>query len=133
MIHVREAIVLATYGSEFYQGMPALTKNKYGKGVAYYQAFRDTGAFFGDVCDGVLAELKIEGALGTSQLPCGVTAHKRTDGKTEYLFVENYSELPVYALDLRGEWMDMELGTAVKNVNVSAFGVKILKKCLQNR
>ena len=128
LIHARTATVLATYGSEFYQGMPALTKNKYGKGVSYYQAFRDTGAFFGDVCDSLLAELKIEGALKDLQLPCGVTAHKRTDGKTEYLFVENYSELPVCALKLQGEWTDMETREKLNTLNMAAFSVKVLKR-----
>ena len=130
IIRAEGATVLAEYASKFYAGKPALTVNGFGKGKAYYQTFRDTGTFWQDTLDLILRDLKIEGAMGKAPLPCGVTAHKRTDGKTQYLFVENYSELPVFALDLCGEWMDMETGEDIENINVAAFGVKILKKTL---
>ena len=46
LIHAKGAQVIAAYDSEFYAGMPAATVNEYGKGKAYYQAFRDTGEFW---------------------------------------------------------------------------------------
>ena len=37
-MHPEGAEVLATYESDFYAGMPAVTKNIYGKGHVYYVA-----------------------------------------------------------------------------------------------
>ncbi len=37
-MHSEGAEVLATYESDFYAGMPAVTKNSYGKGHVYYVA-----------------------------------------------------------------------------------------------
>ena len=36
LLHATTAEVLATYTQDFYAGSPALTKNRYGKGTAYY-------------------------------------------------------------------------------------------------
>ncbi len=44
---------LATYGDDFYQGYPAITRNEYGAGAGYYVAFRSQdgllAALYGDV------------------------------------------------------------------------------------
>ena len=43
--HPEGAEVLSTYEKDFYQGMPAITKNSFGKGEAYYVATRSDRAF----------------------------------------------------------------------------------------
>jgi len=48
IVHATTAKILATYQEDFYKDMPALTCNDYGKGKAYYIAFRDTGKFTED-------------------------------------------------------------------------------------
>ena len=145
LIHARGAEVLATYQSEFYAGMPALTRNRYGKGVAYYQAFRDadtpapacgttyhpapygTGSFKDAVFEEIIAALGMKKAL--SALPRkGVTAHTRTDGTHTYLFVENYSGEPIADLALDGTWLDLEENIATDRVSLDGFDVRILKK-----
>ena len=60
LIHANTATVLARYTKEFYAGMPALTINTYGKGKAYYQAFRDEGAFTEKALTDILTELNIQ-------------------------------------------------------------------------
>ena len=127
LIHAEGAQVLASYASEFYAGMPALTVHTYGKGKAYYQAFRDTGDFWDTVCEGILKELDIQSPLPTP-LPALVTAHVREDGDIRYLFVENYSDTPVTELPLGGTWQDMESGNVADTVNLNAFDVKVLKQ-----
>ena len=131
LLHLTGAQALAEYGTEFYKGMPAFTVNLYGKGKAYYQAFRDTGEFWKDVSGQILSSLGIVGALGKTKLPDGVTAHKRTDEEREYLFVENYLEAPVYALNLENEWTDMQTGEKCTALDLPPFGVKVLKKVVE--
>ncbi|MBQ9783591.1 MAG: beta-galactosidase [Clostridia bacterium] len=127
LIHAEGAQVLASYASEFYAGMPALTVHTYGKGKAYYQAFRDTGDFWDTVCEGILKELDIQSPIPTP-LPALVTAHVREDGDIRYLFVENYSDTPVTELPLGGTWQDMESGRVADTVSLNAFDVKVLKQ-----
>lgn len=127
LIHASTAQVLGQYGSDFYQGMPAVTKNTYGKGAAYYIAFCDDGAFTKDFYSGLAEDLKLGRALKT-KLPCGVTAHTRCGGEQTYLFIENYNAEPV-SVELDGEeYLDLMNGNRIFNtVELDGYGVKILK------
>ena len=126
LIHARGAEVLATYESEFYAGRPAATVNKYGKGRAFYQAFRDNGDFFMVTLHKLVSELGLPEAIPTP-LPPMVTAHIREDGENKYLFVENYSENRVEGLSLGKEWKNMESGVVSDKVDLEGFDVKIFK------
>ena len=127
LIHLKGATALARYSKEFYAGMPAYTINAYGKGKAYYQAFRDTGEFVEKALSDILSELKIQPTL-----PClpkeGVTAHVRSDGEQEYLFVENYTENPCQEIPLNGKYFDMEKKEVVSNVSLPPYGISVLRK-----
>ncbi len=90
LIHANEAKVLATYKEDFYKGMPAATVNNYGKGKAYYVAFRDCGDFLDKLYGDITEELNLTREL-TGELPVGVTAHTREDDKYIYVFIENYT------------------------------------------
>ena len=76
------AKVLATYYTDFYAGEPAVVKNKYGKGTAYYIAARDTGEYKDYLIGKILEELNISGNIPNPSF--GVTAHTRTDGENTY-------------------------------------------------
>ena len=111
LIHTNTAEVLAVYSQDFYSGMPALTVNKYGKGRAYYQAFRDEGAFTDRLVSQLLKECSI-GSVFDGELPEGVTAHGRTDGDDTYAFIQNftYSEK---TLETKAEWLNAESGEKI--------------------
>lgn len=128
-IHVRGAKTLAVYDSEFYAGMPALTVNHYGKGKAYYQAFRDTGALWEDMAAVLLKEIGINDVLAC-ELPKGVCVHKREADGVEYLFVQNYSGEKINELSLGKEYFDMEAQTVTKTVALDEFDVKVLKSVI---
>lgn len=84
--------VLASYDGEFYKDMPVLTEHAYGKGLAYYVAARMDDLFIDHLLSMILKKLKIEGALGSNKLPCGVSAMQRSDEQNRYVFVGNYAE-----------------------------------------
>jgi len=94
LIHAQGAEVLATYGKDFYAGMPAITVNKYGKGKAYYTAFRGEGDFNDSFTELLLKECGITSDFD-GELPYGMTAHSRTDGEKVYVFLQNYSTKPL--------------------------------------
>lgn len=111
LIHTNTAKALAVYSQDFYSGMPALTVNKYGKGRAYYQAFRDEGEFTDRLVSQLLKECSI-GSVFDGELPEGVTAHGRTDGDSTYAFIQNftYSEK---TLETKTEWLNAESGEKI--------------------
>jgi beta-galactosidase len=127
LIHANTATVLARYTKEFYAGMPAFTVNAYGKGKAFYQAFRDTGEFTEKVLSEVLAELNVQPTL-----PClpiqGVTAHSRTDGENTYLFVENYTDKEIEGLSLGEEFINMITSEKVSSISLEPYSITVLKK-----
>lgn len=129
VIHLRGAKALAEYAADFYRGAPAYTVNDYGKGRAYYQAFRDTGEFKAWALKNILDDLKIKGAIPTADgnLPQGVTAHRRTNGEDEFLFVENYSGEAVENISLGKKYTDMETAETVSSVSLFPYGIKVLK------
>ena len=90
LIHLRGARSLGTYTSDFYAGMPAVTVNSYGKGKAYYIAFRDSGELCDELTGRILEECDIVSDFDGA-LPYGVTAHSRTDGEQLFVFLENHS------------------------------------------
>jgi beta-galactosidase len=90
LIHSRGAETLGVYGSDFYAGRAALTVNSYGKGKAYFIAARTTTEFLRDFYTALAEEKGVRRAL-EAELPEGVTAQVRSDGKTDYTFVMNFS------------------------------------------
>ena len=109
--------VLAVYERDFYAGYPAITRNAWGKGAAYFLAAMSSldflRAFYGNV--GTLAGL--ENPLGV-RLPYGVTVTQRQRGAGEgeaekepgsVVFVMNFGHGPA-EISVPGAWRDAESG-----------------------
>jgi beta-galactosidase len=90
LVHAEGAKVLGTYGADFYAGRPALTVNTRGRGRAYFIAARTGADFLDDFYRMLLDEAGVKRVLDAA-LPPGVTAQIRSDGKTEYVFVMNFT------------------------------------------
>lgn len=124
VVHPSTAETLAVYESDYYKGMPALCKNNYGKGVAYYIACRDTGEFTDYFYRWLVDQKKIK--RNASHLPEGTSAHTRYADETEFLFLENYQGAACEIL-VEGSYQDMETGEAVSGqVSLPAFGCRVL-------
>lgn len=127
LIHSEGAEVLAEYDSDFYKGMPAVTVNNYGKGKAYYIAFRDDGSFTERMVKEILDELNIKSEFDGA-LKRGVTAHSRTDGETTYVFLENYTP-DDFETETAITWTEVDTGkTLTGKFTLSGYGTLILKK-----
>ncbi len=111
VIHPATAETLAVYTDGYYEGQAAVTANRYGKGVALYQACRDLGSLADQIADRLLAEAGLASNVAVSgKLPHGVTAHSRTDGEKTYLFVENYSAEDSAEVALKNPMLDLRTG-----------------------
>ena len=69
--------------------MPCVTKNRYGKGTAYYIGFRDEGDFLEDFYNKLISEMGIEKVM--ENLPDEVVAVSRANESDEFIFVQNFS------------------------------------------
>lgn len=127
LVHLEGATALATYRDDFYAGRPALTMNALGKGRAYYLATRADAALLDTLYAKLAGTLSLPRAIA-SDLPRGVTAHVRTDGESDYVFVENYSGASQRVkLDGRA-YRDAETGEPVAGDELSLpqNGVRVL-------
>ena len=88
LLHPEGADVLATYGSDFYVGMPVLTKNQYGAGAAYYIASNPEDAFLDAFYSSVLAE---KGIQPVWKAPAGVEIAVRQKEDQSFVFVLNHN------------------------------------------
>ncbi len=128
LIHNESADVLATYAGEFYAGRPALTRNRHGKGAAWYAAFRGDDQFLADLTDRLINETGVQTVLETA-LPTGVTAQMRTDGQRQFLFLLNFTRQR-QTIDVdAGQWRDLITErTVVKTTTLDGYGVMVMEK-----
>ena len=127
IIHAKGAEVLAKYGSDFFAGTPALTVNNYGKGKAYYVAFKNDGDFMNDLVNVVTKEMGLKSTVDFN-LPENTTATMRTDGENDFIFLQNYGDTSA-EFAVNSEYFDI-LGEckAEEKITLPAYGVAVLKR-----
>ena len=128
VIHAETAEVLATYTSDYYRGMPALTVNSFGDGHSYYMAARQNADFYEDFYRRLIDILKLKRALD-AELPEGVTAQLRTDGTADFVFLMNFREDEKQVSLGSTEYEDMLTGKMVGgDITLGRYGVAILTR-----
>ncbi len=129
LVHCETARSLGSYESDFYAGMPALTVNSFGRGKAWYIAFRNNDDFERDFYGNLAGVLHLRNTL-KADLPRGVTAQMRTDGENEFIFVMNFScENRTVSLKDEGPCEDMLTGErAGGEMSLAPYGVRVLRK-----
>jgi beta-galactosidase len=128
LIHGEGATVLASYASEFYAGRPAVTVNRFGDGRAYYQAARMDDRFQDDFYARLIAQLELPRALA-ADLPAGVVASRRTDGRRDFVFLQNWTPKPQKARLPDAKWTDLLAGKAASGeVALAPYGVMVLER-----
>jgi len=91
VIHSEGAEVLASYDSDYYKGMPALTVNKFGTGQVYYLAVNGDEDFLFKFHSALSEKLGLFAATSI-RLPEGVIAKKRIGANgEEFLFIMNFT------------------------------------------
>ncbi|MEA3440028.1 MAG: beta-galactosidase [Chloroflexota bacterium] len=126
LIHAESAEVLATYRDDFYAGRPALTVNRFGDGQTFYIASRNDDRFLDDFM-GVLGQsLKLKRALD-ADLPQGVTAQLRTDGKRRFVFLLNFTASMQHVEWGKVSFTDLLTGQVVHDrAELPPYGVMVL-------
>jgi beta-galactosidase len=125
LLHAETAEVLATFGSDFYAGMPALTRNSFGKGLAYYIASDPDPLLLDRLYGGLLQQYGIAAPFAAS---AGVEIAVRTKNDQPIFFLLNHqaSEATVDTGD--AVRLDLLTGEQVSGiVTLGGYGVRILK------
>ncbi len=126
LIHCNTAEVIGEYTKDFYSGRPAITKNNFGEGSAYYLATKFEDMFLSELVIDICNACNIKPTLTTSQ-NIEVTTRKNESG--EYIFVINHSNTT--------ETCDLESNTYIDIltnkpftglVELDAYNVLILKQ-----
>lgn len=124
LLHAETAEALATYGSGFYQGMPVVTKNDFGKGCAYYLASDPDDHFLDDFYENLLRKHAIAPTL---RAPKGVEVTVRRKDGSAILFVLNHNPAPVSFSLETGTFRDLITNETISDqLTLSSYGVRIL-------
>lgn len=104
LLHPEGAEVLAVYGKDFYQGMPTLTRNQFGKGQAYYIASDPEPHFISDL---ILYLCKNKGIVSPVAPVKGVEVTQRFKDNREFTFILNHNDHEI-TIDLNhGHFRDL--------------------------
>lgn len=122
LVRVSTAEVLAAYGQDFYQGWPALTRNSYGKGMAYYISSDFEQGFYDEVYSKIADMSGVKSPL--ADIPEGVEVTTRYDKEYEYVFVQNFNRHSV-EITLPVEKMELLIGTY--DGTIASFETIVLK------
>ncbi|MUG45174.1 beta-galactosidase [Paenibacillus woosongensis] len=129
LIHSEGAEVLAEYGDDFYQGMPVITRNRFGSGQAYYVASSPDASFLKGFLANLCAEKGIEPLVSAGE---GVESARRVKNGNAYLFLLNHNAAPAEVRIGDGEQKDLLTNETVKgSVTVPGRGVMILESALK--
>ncbi len=88
LLHTEGADVLAEYGTDFYKGMPVLTRHAFGQGEAWYIASDGEEAFIAGLLQHLCQQQSIQPVLDT---PAGVEAGRRVKDGQAFLFLLNHN------------------------------------------
>ena len=124
LIHTEGADTVLSYDEDFYAGRPALTRNRFGKGEAWYIAFRSYDTFLSDLYGDLIKEYGIERALETD-LPNGVTATIREDEAHRFCFLQNYTNTK-QTVELTYPMRDVLSGDTVRSLVMAPYDYHIL-------
>lgn len=91
LIELTTAEPIMVYEKDFYMGYPVVTRNKYGKGVAYYVATDAEEGFYEEFYSRII---KKTGIFLTDEklLPIGLEVTTRENNEAEYIFIQNFNK-----------------------------------------
>ncbi|MBR1623206.1 MAG: beta-galactosidase, partial [Pseudobutyrivibrio sp.] len=116
------ADVLAKYHNDYMEGTPAITRNNYGKGNAYYVACRTLQS---DI-EFIYREMLDNAGITYSKLPSGIEKHTRYSEDACYDFYLNCTNEPVNLSKVNGYDLLSKADIAGSTI-IDKYGVCIIK------
>ncbi|MER2079590.1 beta-galactosidase [Psychrobacillus psychrotolerans] len=124
LLYTEGAEVIAEYGTDFYKGMPTITKNNFGAGEAWYIGTVPEQKLLDELIGKLL---KSKGIQGFEYLPAGVEIASRKKAENEFYFLMNHTEESQTVETPFEGYKDLLTGDQVtRNIELKPFDVKIL-------
>jgi len=126
LIHLKGAEALAEFEQDYFAGFPAVTCNRFGKGLVYYLSTELETAGCDWLLERILEQSGVEPVM--PGLPGGVEATLRTTESKEWLFLLNHNDSTVeIAIDRNG--IDLLSGQETSGrVHLSPQGAAVIER-----
>lgn len=125
--HPTTCETLAVYETDFYAGKPVLTKNQFGKGVAYHVSTSADTDFFHALYAKLAAACDLTYAIRTA-VPDGVSLTWRQSDTEKLIFVQNFGDSAA-AVQLDQPYENVLTGETVSgSLNIEKYGFAVLAK-----
>lgn len=126
LLHLEGAQSVATYDSDFYKGMPAITKNSYGKGTAYYLG----SVFEEEALDKLFTQIMTENQIvPLLEMSTKLEVTCRKSENNEFYFLINFTDemlsIPHFFVGKRDLLTDKEI---IKKQMMKKYDVLIVKR-----
>ena len=126
LIHTEGAESLASYASDFYEGMPAVTRNAYGSGITYYLATDMDATGIAKVLDCAMEDGNVTAVITE---PTQLEITKRTTEAATYYFVMNFRDEATPLPASLGGKLDLLTGKQTEAGELmNKFDVKIIQE-----
>lgn len=126
LIHTEGAESLASYASDFYEGMPAVTRNAYGSGITYYLATDMDATGIAKVLDCAMEDGNVTAVITE---PTQLEITKRTTEAATYYFVMNFRDEAAPLPASLGGKLDLLTGKQTEAGELmNKFDVKIIQE-----
>jgi beta-galactosidase len=124
IIDLEGASALANFENDFYAGLPAVTKNQFGQGQAFYVGTR----LDQDGLAWLLKEVtQAAGVAPVLDVPQGIEAVRRSNGANEFLYLLNHN-LQATTVAFGGQATELLSGSELDgSITLDARGVAILQ------
>ena len=124
LIRPEGAEVLARYADDWYRDSAAVTRHRYGRGVAYYIGTIPEGRYIETELSSVLAEAGVTPVL---ECPRSIWALKRTGSQGDVIFVLNPTDGPETVSVKGRRFRDVLGGSEVSgDLELGPYGVRVL-------
>ena len=125
--HPTTCETLAVYETDFYAGKPVLTKNQFGKGVAYHVSASADTDFFHALYAKLAAACDLTYAIRTA-VPDGVSLTWRQSDTEKLIFVQNFGDSAA-AVQLDQPYENiLSRETVSGSLNIEKYGFAVLAK-----
>ena len=125
--HPTTCETLAVYETDFYAGKPVLTKNQFGKGVAYHVSASADTDFFHALYAKLAAACDLTYAIRTA-VPDGVSLTWRQSDTEKLIFVQNFGDSAA-AVQMDQPYENVLTGETVSgSLNIEKYGFAVLAK-----
>lgn len=125
--HPTTCETLAVYETDFYAEKPVLTKNQFGKGVAYHVSASADTDFFHALYAKLAAACDLTYAIRTA-VPDGVSLTWRQSDTEKLIFVQNFGDSAA-AVQLDQPYENVLTGETVSgSLNIEKYGFAVLAK-----